>query len=273
MRMMRTRPLHGARSGVLVAAVLVTVVGCATGAKHTPAPPTPSGAPVSASVPTAVPTPIPTDTPTAAPSVAPSVAPSIVVASPAVSAAPSGAAVPTERPGPTPIVGEVGPAPEFVDLVVADGTPSGTPFTLADLRGETTLVFFGYTNCPDVCPATIGELIGVLQARPDVRVVFVTIDPERDTPEFLAEWTKYLPEGLVGVTGSPLAIRHAADSYGARYARVDTDSRSGYSMSHTAFQYLIDGEGNLLLTYPFGTPAAAIIGDLDALGLAGKEEL
>ena len=143
----------------------------------------------------------------------------------------------------------------------------GQARTLADFKGKVSVVFFGYTHCPDVCPATIGELMQVLQARPDVRVVFVTVDPERDTPEFLAEWTKYLPEGMVGVTGSPLAIRHAADQYGVRYARVDTDSRSGYAMSHTAFQYLIDPEGNLVLTYPFGTPAAAILGDLDAMGL------
>ena len=100
-------------------------------------------------------------------------------------------------------------------------------------------------------------------------MAFATIDPERDTPEFLAEWTAYLPEGMVGVTGSPLAIRHAADQYGVRYARVDTDSRSGYAMSHTAFQYLIDAEGNLVMTYPFGTPAAAILGDLDVLERAG----
>jgi len=210
------------------------------------------------------------------PSVAPTAAPSPVVATSVPSVAPtvaprsaapseSGTAAATVRPGPTPIVGEVKPAAEFVDLV----KPDGTPFTLADEHGHATLVFFGYTHCPDVCPATIGELMQVIQARPDVRVAFITIDPERDTTEFLAEWTKYLPEGLIAVTGSPLAIRHAADSYGARYARVDTDSRNGYSMSHTAFQYLIDGEGNLVLTYPFGTPAAAIIGDLDALDLAG----
>jgi protein SCO1/2 len=256
--MNKTRPLSLARQGALAFAVVALVTGCASGSVRTAPTPTPSVVPSVA----------------VAPPVVPSTAPSVVPATPAVtdpladpvpSVAPSdpGTAVATDRPGPTPIVGEVKPAPEFVDLVRADGTP----FTLADERGRTTLLFFGYTHCPDVCPATIGELMQVLQARPDVRVVFVTVDPERDTPEFLAEWTKYLPEGMVGVTGSPLAIRHAADQYGVRYARVDTDSRSGYAMSHTAFQYLIDPEGNLVLTYPFGTPAAAILGDLDAMGL------
>jgi protein SCO1/2 len=169
------------------------------------------------------------------------------------------------RPGPTPIVGEVKPAAELVDLVKADGTP----FTLADERGDVTLLFFGYTHCPDVCPATIGELMQVLQVRPDVHVAFITVDPERDTLAFMADWTKYMPTGLMGVTGSPLAIRHAADSYGVRYARVDTGSKAGYSMSHTAFVYVIDGAGNLVLTLPFGTPAAAMIGDLALLAPVG----
>jgi protein SCO1/2 len=255
-----TSPLHLARQGALALAVVAFVTGCASGSVRTAATPTPSVAAPSAVTPSAA----------AEPSLAPSVVPPTPVATaepattgPSVAPSEPGTTVATERPGPTPIVGEIKPAPEFVDLVRADGTP----FTLADERGRTTLLFFGYTHCPDVCPATIGELMQVLQARPDVRVVFVTVDPERDTPEFLAEWTKYLPEGMVGVTGSPLAIRHAADQYGVRYARVDTDSRSGYAMSHTAFQYLIDAEGNLVLTYPFGTPAAAIIGDLDAMGL------
>jgi protein SCO1/2 len=173
------------------------------------------------------------------------------------------------RPGPTPIAGEPHPAPDFVDLVRSDGTP----FSLKDEAGRWQILFFGYTHCPDVCPATLGELIQLLGVRPDVRVVFVTIDPERDTPEFMAEWTKYLPEGLVGVTGSPTAIRRAADSYGARYARVDTGSAAGYGMSHTAFQYLIDPDGDLLLTYPFGTPWQAIAMDLEELDRASQEEV
>lgn len=258
--MKTTRPLLLARQGMLAFALVAIVTGCASGAVRT----APTATPSATTAPSASLAPV---EPSIAPaSAVPSVAPATSASAPPVaSVTPSdpGTAVATERPGPTPIAGEVKPAPEFVDLVRADGTP----FTLADERGRTTLLFFGYTHCPDVCPATIGELMQVLQARPDVRVVFVTVDPERDTPEFLAEWTKYLPEGIIGVTGSPLAIRHAADQYGVRYARVDTDSRSGYAMSHTALQYLIDPEGNLVLTYPFGTPAAAIIGDLDAMGL------
>jgi protein SCO1/2 len=154
--------------------------------------------------------------------------------------------------------GDAGPAPELVDLVNADGTP----FHLSDLSGSPTLLFFGYTHCPDVCPATIGELFGVFEARPDVRAVFVSVDPERDTVDFLARWTQYFPDNFKAVTGSPGAIRRAADDYGVKYARVETSSTIGYTMSHTADVYLIDPDGRLLWSYPFGTPSDQMVQDL-----------
>lgn len=154
------------------------------------------------------------------------------------------------------------PAPPLVDLVSADGTP----FQLAALEGP-SLVFFGYTHCPDVCPTTIGELFGVLEAEPDANAVFISVDPERDTPEFLAEWTQYFPDGFVAVTGSPGAIRATADNWGVKYARVETTSTAGYSMSHTADVFLVDEEGQLREQYPFGTKSERMLADLDALAL------
>lgn len=159
------------------------------------------------------------------------------------------------------VLGDPVAAPELAGLVL----PDGSSFDLADLRGENTLVFFGYTHCPDVCPQTIGELFGVFEALPQTQAVFVSVDPERDTPEFLQEWTAYMPENLHAVTGTPGAIRRAADNYGVQYARVETTSTSGYTMSHTADIYLIDADGRYLLAYPFGTPAAEIVEDLEAL--------
>jgi protein SCO1/2 len=158
-------------------------------------------------------------------------------------------------------IGDPRPAPELVGLV----NPDRTPFELADLAGDPVLVYFGFTHCPDVCPATIGELFGVWEEVPEMQAVFVTVDPERDTPEFLDEWTRYLPDNLHAVTGDPMAIRRAADGYGVRYARVETESSSGYTMSHTADLYLIDEHGQLLLAYPFGTPATEIVADLAML--------
>lgn len=142
---------------------------------------------------------------------------------------------------------------------------AGSPFDLASLQGDPVLLYFGFARCPDVCPQTIGELMGVWEAHPDMQAVFVTVDPERDTPEFLAEWVRYLPANFHALTGSPAAIRRTADAYGAKYARVETDSAGGYTMSHTADLYLIDAHGQLLLAYPFGTSAEAIAADLAVL--------
>ena len=158
-------------------------------------------------------------------------------------------------------VGDPVVAPPLEGLVL----PDRTEFEMASLQGEPVLIYFGYTHCPDVCPATMGELFGVFEEEPATQALFVSVDPERDTPEFLGEWTKYLPDNLYAVTGTPGAIRRAADNYGVKYARVETTSTAGYTMSHTAELYLIDADGNLLLAYPFGTPAAEIVEDLRTL--------
>lgn len=153
-------------------------------------------------------------------------------------------------PSPLATLGTSALAPALGGLVDTDGSA----FDLSAFAGTDTLLFFGYTHCPDVCPATIGELFGVFQALPETQAVFVSVDPERDTPEFMAEWAQYFPENFHAVTGSPAAIRRAADEYGARYARVETSSQAGYTMSHTADLYLIDAEGQLATTYPSGPP-------------------
>ncbi len=171
-----------------------------------------------------------------------------------------------QRPGPTPVIDAGQTAPALNGLVTADGT-----FDLHALQGQPSLVFFGYTHCPDVCPATVGELVLLVGQRPDVHVVFVTVDPERDTPEFLREWTKFLPASFIGVSGSPMAIKNAADGYGASYARVDSGSAAGYSMSHTAFVYLIDAEGRLRLHFPFGTGWEAMLQTLDTVAPLAQE--
>jgi protein SCO1 len=213
-------------------------------------------------------------TPGSATASAVAAAPSAVAAAPSAASAPSAAAAAPASPGPIASTAPAGtspavpaglesprPAPLLEGLVNADGTP----FSLADHGGSPTLVFFGYTHCPDVCPATIGEIFGVFQSAPGTQAVFVSVDPERDTPEFLASWTQYFPEGFHAVTGSPGSVRRAADEYGVKYARVESSSTTGYTMSHTANVYLIDGDGQLRRTYPFGTPAAAMAADIQTL--------
>ena len=146
------------------------------------------------------------------------------------------------------------PAPPLA-LTGADGAP----IDLTDFRGEPLLVFFGYTHCPDVCPVTIGA-VGEAIAEVDgaARALFVSVDPERDTIPWLAEFVQYMPAGFTAATGTPSEVRSTADAWGVRYAKVDTGDPAAYSMSHTADVFVVDGEGTYRGRLPFGTEAATM---------------
>ncbi len=143
------------------------------------------------------------------------------------------------------------------------------PFSLESLRGHPTLVFFGYTHCPDVCPATVGTVGLVMEdVGPAVRAIFVSVDPERDTPAWLQEYVRFLPAGFTAVTGPSPRIRATADAWGVRYARVETDIPGAYSMSHTADVYLVDPDGMLRAHFPFGTSSEAMAAVLRSVAAA-----
>jgi len=138
--------------------------------------------------------------------------------------------------------------------------PDGRPFSLASLRGRQVLVFFGYTHCPDVCPATIGVIGEALRTLgPGTAALFISIDPERDTVSWLHEYARFLPAGLTPLTGTPAQVRAVADAWGVRYARVESGSADAYSMSHTADVFLVDADGRLRASFPFGTEAGTIV--------------
>lgn len=140
------------------------------------------------------------------------------------------------------------------------------PFDLTSLRGAPVFVFFGYTHCPDVCPATVGTVGLAMEAfGGPTRAVFVTIDPERDTPAWMREYVRYLQKGFVGVTGTPARISAVATAWGVRYAREETGTPGEYSMSHTADVVLVDGGGTIRARFPFGTSAAAMTATLRAV--------
>ena len=170
------------------------------------------------------------------------------------------AAAPTATPGPF-LYAAARSAPP-IDLIDA----AERPVSLSGDRGSLVLVFFGYTHCPDVCPATIG-IVGKVLA--DLggggRALFVSIDPERDTPSWLREYAPYLPAGFTALTGSPAAIRSTADAWNVRYARVETDQPDAYSMSHTADVFIVDPEGRLRGAFPFGTTEATMVATLRAM--------
>ncbi|MGD9651785.1 MAG: SCO family protein [Candidatus Dadabacteria bacterium] len=143
-------------------------------------------------------------------------------------------------------------APDFTLL-----DPEGNSVSISDFEGEEVLLTFGYTNCPDICPTTLSQLNAVTQklgpeGRKDLEVLFVTIDPERDTGKRLGEYVPYFNESFIGLTGSQEAIKKAADAYSVFYEREKRgDSEVTYFMNHTQTLFLIDRSGKLLLLYPF----------------------
>ena len=133
------------------------------------------------------------------------------------------------------------PAP---DIFLTDG--DGRPFDLASLRGSPVLVYFGYTHCPDVCPTTLADIReGRKQSGIDAKVVFVTIDPERDDAAAMKQYTGYYGAGYIGLTGTPGQIAETAAAWGASYTKLPSDSANGYSMGHSADAYLVDPAGML----------------------------
>jgi protein SCO1/2 len=150
---------------------------------------------------------------------------------------------------------------------------AGGPVALANLRGRVVLLYFGYTWCPDICPTNLVQIAGALRGltaaeRARVQVIFVSVDPERDSPQRLAEYSGYFHPDILGVTGRAEQIAETARRYGAAYRRVEMpDSAMGYAVDHSAYSYLIDQEGRLVGHLDHATPAAEIIGAIrDLLG-------
>lgn len=140
------------------------------------------------------------------------------------------------------------------DSQIAGGAAAiGGPFTLIDENGATvtdadiitkpTLLYFGYTFCPDVCPtdnARNAEAVDLLEARGyDVTPVFISIDPERDTPEVLKEFTDYMHPRMIGLTGSPEQVKAASTAYRTYYKKQDDGDPDYYLMDHSTFTYLV----------------------------------
>ncbi|MFN3973786.1 MAG: SCO family protein [Dehalococcoidia bacterium] len=141
------------------------------------------------------------------------------------------------------------PAP---DLALLD--TEGNLFQLQALQGKVVLVFFGYTHCPDVCPTTMIAVRQVFERLGNdaqrVQFVFVSVDPERDTPERLRQYVKGFDTRYIGLTGTPEQVSQIAKAYGVQYYKEDIGSASGYGVAHTAFVFAIDPKGRLRLTFP-----------------------
>lgn len=141
-----------------------------------------------------------------------------------------------------------GKRPQGVDLtpLFQLSTQHGTPLPRASLRGRPAAIFFGYTHCPDVCPTTLLEMTHHLEAlgkdADRLQVIFVTIDPERDTADHLKEFVGSFDRRIIALTGSPLEIATAAHRFGATYDKVVAKDGS-YTMDHTTKVFLLDRYG------------------------------
>ena len=121
-------------------------------------------------------------------------------------------------------------------------------FALQDLRGEVGLLFFGYTFCPDICPVTLSKLAGVgefLGPERPLKVLFVSVDPQRDTPQQLAAYLDHFDSGVIGLTGSVDEVQGVVKKYAGSYQKEEVDEAGGYLMSHPARTYLIDRQGRV----------------------------
>ena len=149
----------------------------------------------------------------------------------------------------------------------------GKPRTLADFKGKAVVIFFGYTHCPDVCPTTMAEMAAVMkQLGPDaerVQVLFVTLDPERDTPELLKHYVPAFDPRFIGLSGDMGATARVAKEFRVFYQKVPGKEAGSYTMDHTAASYVFDPQGRVRLFVRHGQGPDPVAQDLKVL-LAGK---
>lgn len=158
-------------------------------------------------------------------------------------------------------------APYGNALALTDHT--GTPRTLMDYRGKVVALFFGFTQCPDICPSTLSEMA---QVKRDLgadgallQVLFVTVDPKRDTQELLAQYVPAFDPSFVGLRGDAAAIEKAAKEFRIYYREVAGKTPQSYTVDHSAQIYLIDRQGRLRLMHTHGAPREKITADIRAL--------
>ncbi len=150
---------------------------------------------------------------------------------------------------------------------------NGKTRTLADFKGMAVVVFFGYTRCPDVCPTTMVEMKHVIEYLGEdgkrVQVLFVTIDPERDKPELLAQYVPAFDPGFLGLYGDLETTQKTAKDFKVFFQKVPGKTADSYTMDHTAGSYVFDPMGRLRLFVRHGGDTGPLVADLKAL-LSGK---
>jgi protein SCO1/2 len=147
---------------------------------------------------------------------------------------------------------------------------NGRVRTLEDFRGKVVAIFFGYTHCPDVCPTTLSDfaaalrLLGAEEAG-RVQVIFVTLDPQRDTPDILKQFVPAFDPSFLGMYTDPETLKQLAKEYKVVYQKTSVKSPDDYLLDHSAGTYIYDPKGHLRLLMPYGSGPDAIAHDLKAL--------
>ena len=168
--------------------------------------------------------------------------------------------------------------PEFksVDITGADYAKdfqltdhNGQPRSLQDFQGKVVALFFGYTQCPDVCPTTLVELAEIKKALgaegSKLQGVFVTVDPERDTPEVLKAYMANFDPDFLALRGSPEQLAAMAKDFKVYYKKVDGKTPTSYTMDHSAASYIYDTRGKLRLYARYGSGVEALLSDIRIL--------
>jgi len=146
---------------------------------------------------------------------------------------------------------------------------TGKPRTLEDFKGKVVVLFFGYTQCPDVCPTTMADLANAMKLlgpkADEVQVLFVTVDPERDTQEVLAEYVPSFDPRFIGLHGTPEQMAETASNFKIFYTKVEDEGKSGYTIDHSAGVYVFDKQGHVRIYIKYGQKPEEIANDLKIL--------
>lgn len=141
--------------------------------------------------------------------------------------------------------------------------------TLADFKGKAVAVFFGYTHCPDVCPTTLADFAAALKLLGEqagrVQVIFVTVDPQRDTPDILRQFVPAFNPSFLGMYSDTDTLKRLAKEYKVVYQKTSVKAADDYLIDHSAGTYIYDPKGNLRLLMPYGSSPEAIAHDLKML--------
>ena len=162
----------------------------------------------------------------------------------------------------------IDPPKELADFTLT--THTGATLRMSDLRGRPALVFFGYTQCPDVCPLTLADWKKVKQslgdAATDVAFLFVSVDPKRDTPPVLAKFVGRYDPAFVGATADEQTLSAMAKEYGVFFQDQPHEAgQNAYDVDHSSASFLLDQDGRLHMVYSYGVPADTISADVTRL--------